>query len=178
MNRGDHPVPSPDSSSFYAHPDQSFLRLLIVRVVPHQPCRTTHLYQAPSLRNNITPFHGAVRKIFWCILPSKCAPGAHQASRGGGRGQCPPKPSFGHATAVLSALTPKVKRPRFKLPPRPECPFKSTRKCRRALAWLRAPRTPAAPPELDFCAVAVTFCAAPRAPRAQFSCRPGAMALF
>ena len=135
-------------------------------------CRTrTFTKHLHALRNNIAPFHGAVRKVFWCILPSKHAPGAHQASRGGGRGQCPPKPSFGHAAAVLSALTPKAKRPRLKLPPRPECPFKSTRKCRCALAWLRAPRTPAAPPELDFCAVAATSCAAPRA---QFSCRSGA----
>ena len=87
-----------------------------------------------------TPSQGTVRRFFWCILPSKYAPGAPQASRGGGRGQHQPKPGFGHAMPALGALAPKAKQPRIELPPRPERSRKSAQIPRRALAWLRAPR--------------------------------------
>ena len=50
------------------------------------------------------------------------------------------KSNFGHALAVLSALAPKVKRPRFKLPQLPESPVKSAGNYRGALARQRAPR--------------------------------------
>ena len=51
-----------------------------------------------------------------------------------------PKPSFGHATAVLATLTLKVKPSHFKLPSCRKHSRKSAQKHRRALAWLRAPR--------------------------------------
>ena len=93
-----------------------------------------------GLPNITTPSQGTVRRFFWCILPSKYAPGAPQASRGGGRGQHQPKPGFGHAMPALGALAPKAKQPRIELPPRPERSRKSAQIPRRALAWLRAPR--------------------------------------
>jgi hypothetical protein len=117
------------------------------------------LYRLPNIT---TPSQGTVRRFFWCILPSKYAPGAPQASRGGGRGQHQPKPGFGQAMAGLAALAPKAKQPRIELPPRLGV----------------AARAPVVPPEPGFCAVAVACCAAPRAPRAQFSCHSGAIAPF
>ena len=95
------------------------------------------LYRLPNIT---TPSQGTVRRFFWCILPSKYAPGAPQASRGGGRGQHQPKPGFGHAMAVLATFALKVERSRFKLPSHRKRSRKRTQKYRRSLAWKRAPQ--------------------------------------
>ena len=56
------------------------------------------------------------------------------------RGQCQPKPSFGHAMAVLATFALKVEWSRFKLTSHRKRSRKRAQKYQRPLAWKRAPR--------------------------------------